>query len=58
MLFVSTEVFCEGHSHKDIQCIDEIFEMSVNDLYSTLFTNSLMFQRFMQARKTSGSNDN
>jgi len=47
-------VLCEGHDHKNIQCLDEVFAIPIDKMFEILFSDSQLFRAFMEARKTSG----
>ncbi|KAI0212347.1 Protein Aster-B [Lamellibrachia satsuma] len=47
------EVLCEGHEHKNIQCLDEVFSIPIDRMFEILFSDTKLFRAFMEARKTS-----
>lgn len=51
---VDAEVLCEGHEHQGFNGLDEVFHMSVDQLFEYLFTDHQFYRDFVEARKTYG----
>ena len=46
--------WCSGHSHFEIPVMDEVLDIPIDTLFQYCFTNSSVFRRFLDARKTHG----
>lgn len=50
----SGESTCAGHTHFEIPVIDDLLDIPIDTLFQYCFTDSPVFRRFLDARKTFG----